>query len=206
VKILKIIISLLVVVLCVLAVKAVKEASYKAHLKKPVQIQPGARFKGAVDAPVRILEYTDFQCPACSKVVKSVDELLKTYSGKVSLEHKHFPLPGHKNALKASLFAECAAAQGKFWPYHDVLFGSQTSWTGLDDPSQYFEDLGMQLNLDRDKLKACVAGKGAAQKIESDKMDGEIAGVSATPTFVIEGKLYVGLSNLRDELETRLGK
>jgi len=204
-KIVKLILTAVVVVACVLVVKHFKTASYKAHFK-PAPIRAGVRIKGTLDAKIRITEFTDFQCPACGKVVPVVDELLKKYNGKLSLEHKHFPLPMHKNAKKASIFAECASDQGKFWPYHDVLFKSQTSWISLDDPSQYFEDLGMQLGLNSDKLKACVAGEAAEKRIGSDRIDGEILGVKATPTFVIEGKLFVGGDNLKTELETRLGK
>jgi protein-disulfide isomerase len=199
------IVTAVVIVFCILAVKTVKHVSFKARFK-PVSVMPGAQVKGPLDAPVRIREFTDFQCPACSKAAPAADDLLKKYNGKISLEHKYFPIASHKNSMKASIFAECAAKQGKFWPYHDVLFKSQTSWKSLDDPTQYFEDLAMQLGLDDGKMMACIADKAAAARVNSDKIDGEIIGVNGTPTFVIDGKLFVGIENLKAELEARLGK
>ncbi len=204
-KIIKWLVTILVIVGCVVAVKVVKHRSFKARLK-PAPVKVGARIKGAVDAKLRIQEFTDFQCPSCSKVLPVMDDLLKKYNGRISFQHKYFPLPTHKHATKASIYAECASGQNKFWPYHDLLFGKQAEWSDLDDPSGYFEDLAMQVNMNMDKFKACLSGKEAGKRVGSDKLDGEILGIRATPTFVIEGKLFVGGQNLKNELESRLDK
>ena len=204
-KIGKIIVTVVVIAACVAAVKITRHVSHKAHFK-PAPVLLGARVKGALDARLRITEFTDFQCPACAKAVPVIDELLKKYNGKFSLEHKYFPLPRNKNSMNASLFAECAAQQGKFWPYHDVLFRSQDSWAGLDDPAIYFQDLSLQLGLDDGKMKTCLAGKSASRRVDADKIEGEVIGVNGTPSFLIEGKIFVGVDNLRTELEARFGK
>lgn len=165
----------------------------------------GRRMKGAMNAQVAIVEFTDFQCPACSKAFVVVESLLKKYGAKVSLEHKHFPLTMHANAMKASIFAECANSQGKFWPMHDVLFKSQTSWERMPDPSKYFTELAVGLGLDGAELSTCVAKGEAENRVAADQQEGSKMGVRATPTFLIDGEFYVGAENLRVEIERRLG-
>ncbi|NTV29604.1 MAG: thioredoxin domain-containing protein [Candidatus Omnitrophica bacterium] len=204
-KINKWLLTALVSVMCLLAVKLVKGTYRQAH-PQPAPMQAGDRIKGKPDAGLRISEFTDFQCPACGKVLPVLDELLERYAGKISIQHKYFPLPNHKHSVRAASYAECANAQGKFWSYHDLLFSRQPDWSGLDDPSQYFDDLAMKVSLDMDRLRACLAGTEASGRVNSDKLDGEIAGVKATPTFVVDGKLFVGGDNLKAELESRLGK
>jgi protein-disulfide isomerase len=172
----------------------------------PGHSSAGKRLKGPANALVKIVEYTDFQCPACGKAFVVVEELLKKYDGKVSLEHKHYPLKMHAHSMKASIFAECADQQGKFWPMHDVLFKSQSSWDKMPDPSQYFTDLAVGLGMDGVLLNACVFKGEAEKRIKADQEDGRNLGIQSTPTFVIDGKLYVGLKNLQTELERRLGQ
>jgi len=165
----------------------------------------GRRVKGPLNAPVKIVVYTDFQCPACSKANQAVEGLLEKYKGKVSLEHRHYPLKMHVNALKASIFAECASIQGKFWSMHDVLFKSQTSWEKMPDPVPYLTDLSVGLGLDRKALDQCVADGESEKRVLADKENGDKLGVQATPTFIIDGKFSIGAKNLQLELERRLG-
>ena len=172
----------------------------------PGDSSAGKRLKGPANAMVKIVEYTDFQCPACGKAFLVVEDLLKKYDGKVSLEHKHYPLKVHAHAMKASIFAECADQQGKFWPMYDVLFKSQASWDKMPDPSPYFTDLAVGLGMDGAALNACVSKGDAEKRIEADQKEGNSLGIQSTPTFVISRKLYVGSQNLQTELERRLGK
>jgi protein-disulfide isomerase len=203
-KLSKNLLSVLVVVAVVAGI-----ALYKVLLLQAAHttdLSTARRIKGPANAAVKIVEYTDFQCPACGKAFTAVEELLKTYDGKISLEHKHYPLKMHEHAMTASLFAECADQQGKFWPMHDVLFKSQASWEKMPDPSRYFTDLAVGLGMDGVILNGCVSKGDARKRILADMDSGNALGVQSTPTFVIDGKFYVGAKNLREELEKRLGK
>jgi protein-disulfide isomerase len=111
--------------------QAYEDAQGKAFDPVPVSIELG-------DAPVRgtgkvtIVEFSDFQCPFCQRAVSTVNQVLNTYKGKVTLIYKHYPIPSlHPNATMAANASECAREQGKFWEYHDILFNTQTAWSSL---------------------------------------------------------------------------
>lgn len=91
-----------------------------------------ASTKGPADAPVKIIEYSDFQCPFCARAFPTVTQILKEYDGKVQFAYKHFPLVSiHPRAQKSAEAAECAKEQGKFWEFHDKLFEAQSDWASL---------------------------------------------------------------------------
>ncbi|MCM0605538.1 MAG: DsbA family protein [Xanthomonadaceae bacterium] len=145
---------------------------------------------GNKDAKVSIVEFSDFQCPFCSRGANSVDEIKKKYKGKVKIAFKHFPLPMHPDAKPASEAALCVNAEGgadKFWKYHDLLFKNQDK---LDSASleKYAKDLGIK----EAKFKECVASKKFAAAVEADMQYGEKIGVRSTPTFFINGQLISG--------------
>ncbi len=100
---------------------------------EPVQVAVGnAQTKGSADAKVVIVEYSDFQCPYCSRAEPTVEQLLKDYEGKIRFAYKEYPLTQiHPNAMAASEFALCAGDQGKYWEAHDLLFDKQAEWSGL---------------------------------------------------------------------------
>ncbi len=87
--------------------------------------------RGDKNAPVTLVEYSDFQCPYCLNALPTVTQVLNDYRGKVKLVYKHLPLSGHKNAHIAAEASECAREQGKFWEYHDLLFNTQQQWGSL---------------------------------------------------------------------------
>ena len=169
-------------------------------------LQIGSRMKGDPQAPVKVIEFTDFQCPACAKTNGIFDDILKKYPGKIFVDHRHFPLGMHAHARRASLFAECAAAQGKFWPMQDVLFKSQTSWAQMGSVDSYFGTLGVSLGMDGMRLTACVNSPATEQTILKDIADGNRRGVNSTPTFFVNGKIAVGSVQLAAAIEELLGK
>ncbi|MDH7488785.1 MAG: DsbA family protein [Anaerolineae bacterium] len=141
--------------------------------------------KGSPDAPVTIVEFSEFQCPYCGyysrEVFPKIDEAyIKT--GKVKYVFRDFPLSFHSNAQKAAEAAGCAGQQGKFWEYHDVLFAHQDA---LDIPSlkQYAADLG----LDTAQFDACLDSGTMAKEVAGDAADGQTYGVSGTPAFFVNG-------------------
>ncbi len=162
------------------------------------------RVKGSRSAGVKIIEYSDYQCPACSTASKMIDEAIKEHPDEVSLEHRHFPLPMHPNAFRAAVFAECAGVQDKFWAFHDTLFRTQASWGKMANVDIYFKDLAMGLGVDGVMLQACVGSDAIKNKIQADVAVGKMKGIESTPTFFIGNKRVVGSVNLARELKELL--
>jgi len=144
--------------------------------------------KGAAEgAPITIVEFSDFQCPFCSRANASVDQVMKEYSGKVRLVFRHFPLDFHKEAQKASEASLCAHDQGKFWEMHDLLFANQQQ-LGVADLKKH----ATTLKLDTAKFNKCLDSGEKAQIVKDDMAEGQKAGVSGTPAFFINGILLSG--------------
>jgi protein-disulfide isomerase len=138
--------------------------------------------RGDATAPVTIVEFTDFQCPACAAMHPVLEEVLKSYGNKVRFVVRDFPLSMHENARKAAEAANAANAQGKFFEYIAVLFKNQKA---LDVPSlkKYASDLG----LDRAKFDAALDRGVYAAEVKKDISDGELYGVGSTPTIFVNG-------------------
>jgi protein-disulfide isomerase len=143
---------------------------------------------------VEIVEFSDFQCPFCKRFFDETYSQLKSKyidTGKVKLTFRHYPLPFHQNAQKSAEAAECANNQGKFFPYHDVLFTKgQGDGTGLAiaDLKQYASDLGLNTG----KFNSCLDNGDTAEIVKKDFEAGGKSGVSGTPTFFINGEKIVG--------------
>ncbi len=146
--------------------------------------------KGDKNAPVTIIEFSDFECPFCGRfytqTLSQIDEqYIKT--GKVKLVFRDFPLSFHQYAQKSAEASECADDQGKFWEYHDLLFENQATLS-FDNLKQWASDL----NLDTAKFNDCLdSGKHEAE-VKQDMKDGSAAGIRGTPGFVINGQLVSG--------------
>jgi protein-disulfide isomerase len=203
VRIPKLVLTGIILVVIVGAVTGVRSLSLRGapSTKEPLS---AARMIGAPQAKVRVVEFTDFQCPACAHASSIVHEALARHSREVSLELKYFPLPMHKNARSAAVAAQCAFEQGKFWPMHNVLFMSQKSWGDLRDPSDYFLSLGRGLGLDDVKMAACMTSSATQKKVMDDVAEGRSTGVKATPTFFVNGKMVVGAGSFGEALAEAL--
>lgn len=148
-----------------------------------------APFKGGSDAKVTIVEYSDFQCPFCSKAATIIAEIEKKYGHKVKIAFKNFPLPFHNQARLAAEAAMCANEQNVkfFWKMHDSMFADQTK---LDKDNLI--STAKKAGLKEADFKACLeAGKFKA-KVEEDVVQGQKIGIKSTPTFFINGKLVAG--------------
>ena len=147
-------------------------------------------FMGPANAAVTIIEFSDFQCPYCRRVQPALKRLLKEYEGRVKLVFRDFPLRRiHPQAQKAAEAAQCAADQNKFWPYHDKLFATSSLFP--HDLKNYAKELG----LDTKQFNACLDSDKYAQEVEKDLQDGEKAGVSATPSFFVNGQPLSGAAS-----------
>ncbi len=158
----------------------------------PVDVKVGDRpFRGAADAKVTVVEFSDFQCPYCKRAFPTVEQVMKDYSGKVKLYYMHFPLSFHQNAQISAEAYECAADQGKGWEFHDKLFEvGQSDGTGLDKAS--LKTYAKGLGLDAAKFDSCLDGGNKTATVQADFSYGASLGVSGTPTFYVNGKQLVG--------------
>lgn len=147
--------------------------------------------KGNADAPVTIIEFSDFQCPFCARFFSdTLPQIEENYikTGKVKLVYRDFPLDNiHLQATPAAQAAECADEQGKFYEYHDKLFENQ-QLLSTDNYKKWAEELG----LDTDQFNGCVDSKKYASEVAKDSADGSAAGVTGTPAFFINGKYISG--------------
>jgi len=157
--------------------------------KKEVEAKGPA--KGPKDAPVTIVEFSDFQCPYCIQAEKTVADLLAAYPGKIRLVYRDFPLPIHSLAPKAAEASQCADDQGKYWEMHDKLF-SVAGKLEVGDLKKYARDVG----LDGGKFDTCLDGGEKAKVVEEHHKAGEGLGVSGTPAFFVNGRLISGAQPL----------
>ena len=153
---------------------------------------------GKVDAPVKILEFADFECPSCAgfSVVTEPDVRTRIIdTGLANITYFDFPLTQHRNTLAASNAAACADEQGKFWPMHDRLFQAQDEWNGeaTDSPKPFFKRYAQEVGLDVAKWESCYDARKYQKRIGANLADGLRRGVNSTPTFVIGNKLYAGM-------------
>ena len=163
------------------------------------------RAKGPAGAPLQIIEYSDFQCPACQMAQSTLSELLTRYPDKIRLVFQHFPLEGHRWSPLAHRAAECAAQQNQFWPYHDRLYADQSSWSqGIEPPIETFLRYAKEGGLALDDFAQCLGDNRVDQKLREERSAGVGLGVRSTPSFFVNGKLAVGAKALREEIEKSL--
>jgi protein-disulfide isomerase len=143
--------------------------------------------KGPAGAPVQIVEYSDFQCPYCSRVGATLKQITEKYGDQVQILFRDFPLPFHNRAQAAAEAAQCAHEQGKFWEYHDLLFSKQNALEA-EQLKQYAAELG----LDATRFGACLDQGSFAQAVKDDHSQGGKLGVSGTPAFFINGRFLSG--------------
>lgn len=142
---------------------------------------------GRSDAPVRIVEFTDFECHFCGQVQPALQKILAQYPNEVALVFKNFPLLMHRHAKLAHHAAMCANEQGKYWDYRNLLFQNQRALK-RDHLIAYASETG----LDMEPFTGCLDQEKYADQIDADLEEGYRSGVQGTPTFVINGKMISG--------------
>lgn len=180
--------------------KTVQSAPQTIPTQVPTPTTPEARIavstgnspvEGNSNAPVTMIEFSDFQCPFCEKFYsQTLSQITQNYidSGKVKLVFKNMPLENlHPNAKSAAMAAECANEQGKFWDYHNKLFANQNSWANLAsaNATNTFKQYASQIGLDTTNFNSCVDSGKYADKVNKDSQDGASYGATGTPTFFI---------------------
>ena len=172
----------------------------------PVEIG-NAPVRGKADAPVTVVEFSDFQCPFCVRSRPTVTKVRETYGDKVRWVFRHFPLDFHAQAEKAGEAAACAGEQGQFWPMHDLLWAN-TAKLQVPDLKAHAATLG----LDTAKFDECLDSGKLAGLVHADAEAGQGYGVSGTPAFFVNGRPLVGAQPfdtfaqvIDDELQRKAG-
>lgn len=147
---------------------------------------------GSDDATVKIIEFGDFQCPACQAAAAPLKKAYEDNNKDVQLIFRHIPLSSHPNADEAAQAAEAAGLQGKFWEMYDILYAEQTTWAQLQSPAAQFETYASTLSIDLDKFRSDYSSASVAKRIRDDINEADKAAVSSTPTFFVNGERVVG--------------
>lgn len=144
---------------------------------------------GNPDAEVTLVEYSDFECPACAQFYPFVKDVLADYGDEIRFEYKHFPLTqAHPNAEPAARAAEAAGQQGQFFAYHDLLFENQDEWSGSSNASEHFTSYAEELDLDMSQWRSQQRASLLRDKVSDDFQEGRDLGVTGTPTFFLNGE------------------
>lgn len=152
-------------------------------------IRTNDQVKGNLAAENILIEYSDFQCPACATYQAMIKKFAEDFSDQVKIVYRHFPLESiHPHARFAAQAAESAAMQNKFWEMHDKLFENQADWSTIENPQEKFEQYANELNLDIEKFKNDLNSSEIKNKIDEDLLLAETLKLNSTPTFFLNGK------------------
>ncbi|HEX8931603.1 MAG TPA: thioredoxin domain-containing protein [Patescibacteria group bacterium] len=157
-----------------------------------ILIRPDSYAKDTKGAKITLVEFGDFECPACGAAYPIVTQVLNDYKGKINFVFREFPLPSHPNGPIGAEAAEAAGAQGKFFEMYDALYQNQKDWGEDKNPMQFFEKYAKNIGLDVEKFKSEIAANKYSSKIQKDIADGTALNVNATPTFFLNGEQITG--------------
>ena len=164
----------------------------------PATIGPAQGYTiGNPNAPVKIIEFADFECPGCAQFATVTEPDVRkriVEAGLASFTFYDFPLPQHKNSKSASLAAACANDQGKYWEMHDRVFAGQHQWNteAADNPKPFFEKYASDIGLNGAAWETCYDSNKYASRILANLAEGERRKVNSTPTFIVGDKMYPG--------------
>ncbi|HET8669845.1 MAG TPA: thioredoxin domain-containing protein [Candidatus Saccharimonadales bacterium] len=146
--------------------------------------------RGKQDSRVKLVEYSDFQCPYCGQYYPIVEQVVEKYKDKISYQYRHYPLSQlHGNAISAARASEAASAQGKFWEMYHLIFKNQQSWSEVDNSRTVFEGYATEIGLDIAKFREDYASSKANDSINADKREFNALKLpKSTPTFLLNGK------------------
>lgn len=148
-----------------------------------------AHEKGNPDAPLRLVEYSDFQCPACKAAAPSIDEIVSVFGNQFVLEYRHYPLRSiHPNAQLAAQASEAAAIQGKFWEMHDMLFEKQGEWSQSFNPERMFRNYAQDIGLNVDRFRYDLHSDDVKDRVNGQFNEATALNLPGTPSFVMDGE------------------
>jgi len=163
--------------------------------------------KGNANAPITVVEYSDFQCPFCKRGSDMLPGLLEEYDGKIKIVFKQYPLPNHNWAKPSSIASLCAFEQGndKFWEFHDMVFEKQKE-ISLQNSTDKFNEIAKTIGLDQSKFDACIKDGKNAARVDAEMQEGQLIGVNSTPTFVVDGLIVPGadVQSVKNAIDSRM--
>ena len=184
-------------IIAVLAVVVIYLIAVRSKPAEYTELSTDRPVKGNPEASVVLVEYSDFQCPACGASQIVVKEILDKYNDKVKLEFHHFPLTSiHKFAYQAAEAAECAGDQKKFWEYHDLLYSHQNNLQAAD-LKNYAAEVSVNVELWED----CLSTQAKKYAIEKDLNVAKVQGLNSTPTFFLNGQKITDWRNLLEMVQ-----
>ncbi|HYR86630.1 MAG TPA: thioredoxin domain-containing protein [Terriglobia bacterium] len=170
----------------------------------------GGHFRGPENAAVTLVEFGDYQCPSCKAFAPVVQELLNRYPQQVRLEFHHYPLISiHPNSMAASIAAEAAGEQGKYWEMHDQIFEYQDQWAPSPNPEPEFLAMASRIGLNANAFMQSVRSPQLRDRILQDVVRAREANIEAVPTFFIDGQqvhLPLSVNAFVDAVQARLKK
>lgn len=176
-------------VLGIIFLSGKSEKTSSVNSGEPRQITAADWVRGDTAAKVVIIEYSDFQCPACGAYYPVLKRLEKKFGSQIGVAYRHFPLAQiHQNSELAALTAEAAGQQGKFWEMHDLLFENQKTWSTNPVVKEIFIGYAKQLQLNENQFANDLGAKDLREKVSSSYKEGVSLGITGTPTFFLNGK------------------
>ncbi|MFA5947710.1 MAG: thioredoxin domain-containing protein [Candidatus Gracilibacteria bacterium] len=153
-------------------------------------LSPSDNIQGDPQAKVILIEYSDFQCPACANYAPMVRDIVEEFKAHMAFSYRNYPLESiHKNSLPSAYAAQASAEQGKFWEMHDMLFENQNQWDSLDDPKETFVSYAKTLSLDIEKFKQDFESSKTRNKVKNDLNSAKDMKLQSTPSFFLNGQL-----------------
>lgn len=200
----KVMVGVFIVVISVAAIFGLKQL--KRSDGENSGSRQSAKMMGPNNAPIRIVEFLDYQCPSCAMGSAFLHEWMANNPGKAHLEVKYFPLRMHRHAFKAAQYAECAARQDNFWSFHDQVLEAQKKWYKLEDTTPVFDSMAQNIGLDMTVLAACLEDPTVGELIVAHLQEGRERGIRMTPTYFVNNMTIVGSKSLKMELEKLMVK
>lgn len=158
----------------------------KPTLPKSEITEISPHIKGSKDAKYTLVEFSDFQCPACANAIPFITEILQRYPEQVNIEYRHLPLDSiHPNARAAAFATESAGFQGKFWEMHDILFERQAVWSSKVNPQPTFLQFAQEIGLDIEQFRADLDHPVITTLLEQHEGEARRANITGTPTFFL---------------------
>lgn len=168
-------------------------------IDNPFEISSIDNVKGNADAKITLIEYSDFQCPACANYYPLIKQLTTDFPNDVRIVYRHFPLTSiHPLAIPSAQVSEAAARQNRFWEMHDLLFQNQTNWVNDPKPMEKFKEYARILNLDMNQFEKDFNSKQTKRKISTDRLLANRLELRGTPTFFLNGEKIQNLNAYED--------
>lgn len=161
-------------------------------------VRPDSDIESSSSAKVTLVEFGDFQCPACGSYHPLVKQLTGEFKNDLTFVFRNFPLQQHKNALPAAYSAEAAGLQHKYWEMHDMIYENQSQWSEADNAQDIFAGYAQKLGLNLEQFKKDLSTDSIKQKVDRDLQDGNTVGVNATPTFFLDSEKLENPSSYDD--------